>query len=208
LKTPILVLVALFLIVSVPFVGAQSQREVFWPVWVLGDLGVSLIVEPDPIKLELGKKGGAWVTIINSGSIEDVIRLEAKLNCDNDWIKYRFQCVGTIGECNDLYADPITVLDNIRLDPSISSTKVFLEMTGYKTGSTCGPSGPPLNVSFIGYSLTNYTVQELKEVMVSVQNPDASFLSPRTIPDLDIVWMPLFFFFAAIVHFFRRREIE
>ncbi|RLJ02974.1 MAG: hypothetical protein DRP11_02055 [Candidatus Aenigmatarchaeota archaeon] len=170
--------------------GTKTTKEVV--VWVQGVLGIGIEtpgLQANTIYLNKGEWGGTWIKIINKGNIRDKIRLEAKLQPPSaeGWLKYEFRCTGTAGECKG------NIVDNIEMRPDIRSTEVYLRTIAYRSDL-----GNP-QIQMVGYSLTNYTYQNMTTLDIHINSPNILF-NPAEAPGLMDFMLPILFLTALLIY--------
>lgn len=173
---------------------AQQQAEL--RLFVEASIGVR-VEAPDNVVLNLGEKGGFFMTIVNEGNIRDKIRVEGVLVPKNEWVDFAFTCVGGLGECDDVLSSQAHSIDQIELTPEINSTTVFVEMVGWRKTSTFARANKPV-LALTGFSLTNSTKQSLKGIDIEVVDPDAGF-GPLAAPELNFYALLLLFVLVGVV---------
>lgn len=121
-------LLTFILAVSMVLPISMADKNTPLEIEIIETVGVELSC-PSQINMGLGETEGGYCKIINKGNIRDEIMLEGKLQSDNKWIKFEYICSETIGDCEGHKAS------NIQLTPEINSTKVYLEVSGYRVGT-------------------------------------------------------------------------
>lgn len=173
---------------------AQQQGEL--RLFVEASIGVS-VDAPDKVTLNLGEKGGFFMTIINEGNIRDRILVEAVLVPKNEWVDFALTCVGGLGECDAVLNSDAHRINNLELTPEINSTTVFVEMVGWRKTATFAKKDKPV-LALTGFSLTNSTKQSLKGIEIDVIDPNAGF-GPLAAPELNVYAVALLITLAGIV---------
>ncbi|MCD6477602.1 MAG: hypothetical protein J7K87_01235 [Candidatus Aenigmarchaeota archaeon] len=165
-------------------------------VWIEGSVGIG-INAPKKLIVPLGDKNGTWITVMNVGDIDDIIRIEGSLEPKNDWIKFSFKCGETVGQCDDTPSSGIHTVDNMRLTPEINTTQFYIEVYGYRTTSSMSQTP---KIVLTAYSLTNYTKDsDLADIEIDVVNKNKS--GTKELPGISTYGAAILVSIASIVFY-------
>lgn len=200
----VILLFVLSLLVLPAGAEAQSFQEKI-TIFVRANINVSVSVDcgdgTDVLDVPVGKTGACYITINNTGNLDDVLRIEAPLASGSEdskgWLDYHFECPGTVGECslNYSYADSTNYnpqVRNIQLDSDLKSTTFHMYATPYKKETS--------KIKIVGYSLSNRTMESLRNITVNTQSENANYgpfvvsgLNTVSVLILFILSIPLFY---------------
>lgn len=184
-------LLTFILAVSMVLPLSMADKNTPLEIEIIETVGVELSC-PSQINMGLGETKGGYCKIINKGNIRDKIMLEGELPSGNNWIEFEYICSETIGDCDGHSAS------NIQLTPEINSTKVYLEVSGYRTGTD--------SITTSIWSQTNATKIDTKTTEVDI-NPKTGTAGPFGAPGMNAYGFMIAVILASLLALKYRKRI-